>query len=668
MPNPQAGNSLNMTTANPSKPHSRFNLNKKFGLTPVFGRNTPFFGLEVVPGDGPIRILPSCETRSYTLKAPVFGDVKKHVAFYQVPLQCILPFNWEKIVVNPSHGSDVQGSSTSTNIVPCLDGVNCVISDFVGRLVTPFLNDFNTIKATDVSTISPKDYIFRILHFVIKWENFLSHGSLLSHFGIHYGDVFTFYHNIPSEENLKYTFDSYCQYLLSCIENLRFRVTDDDGTSSITGAGAFHIRRVLDFMRTHALPAKITYLGSTSISLPSLSNWNVTHVASVDYTEPLNYGRLCAYQIVNAHYYTNDRIDYIYTADLYRQYIGSFINDSYGASTFTYNGISCQYDFLSGFYFSDIIRTFFDTSITESSESYSIVYPIIFAVFGFNNSLRYLDYFTGARPRNLAISGPNTPTNVAVENNSVDVVNITKSIVAQRFLNAVARVPQNIEDYSEKILGRKPSYDWHNPKYLFSYDMNLFTQEVENTGAGQLSDANSVTSVLRGRSGDLEFTVDIDRHSYIIGIESFDVERFYHSTQDRNTMAIDRFDMFVPELQYIGDQELKRSELIAGSVKDMPFGYTLRDMQFKQLFNDCAGGFVENLPGWLFKFNIDDFNYRDANELQIGPEFIRSKPTELDEFYLSLTGLTLASYFHFIEVWSIRVSADRPMIAAPNIL
>lgn len=135
-------------------------------------------------------------------------------------------------------------------------------------------------------------------------------------------------------------------------------------------------------------------------------------------------------------------------------------------------------------------------------------------------------------------------------------------------------------------------------------------------------------------------------------------------------MAIDRFDMFIPELQYIGDQSLKLSELIAGADKDIPFGYQLKDMQFKQSYDICSGGFVENLPGWLMAFDPRlDYAYSamDSN-IHIGPEFIRSHPTELDRFYLSLTGLTLASYFHFIELWHVKVSANRPMVYAPQIL
>lgn len=677
MPNVQPANPINIETTRAPKNHSNFDLSRYIGLTPRFGVNTAFYSEEVVPDDGPITIEPSCDTRSYTLKAPMFGDIKKHVAFYQVPLQCILPLNWEKIIVNSSKGSDVQGDSASGDLVPALDGVNCVVSNFARRIVNAFDEDFQNLK-TELDEISPIQanadgikYIQHVLHFIVRWEMFFSNGCLLSNLGIHYGHLLQFKYTPSGSSTPTATrsFDYFCQDILSPVERLRFSLTDDDGTSSVSGFGAAHIRKCLDFMRSHSGPFVVS--GISLVNSPTtspLALYSLGDLAGED-TEPLNFGRLVAYQIVNAHYYTNDKIDYIYSADLYRQYIGSLLFPVYDTRYFVYNGLNCQYDWLSGYFLNLVISDLLGL-VYSSDNFWHEVFPYLNAIFGFNYSLRFMDYFVGARPRNLAISGPNTPTNVAVNSdNTVSVINTTKSIVAQRFLNAVARAGQSIENYSSKVLGKYISPDWHNPKFLFDFDVNLFASEIENTGAAQQTQPNSVTSVLRGKAGNLQFTFDIDRHSFIVGIEYFDIRRFYYTTQDRNTMAIDRFDMFVPELQYIGDQELKRSELIAGVEKDVPFGYTLRDMQFKQSFDICSGGFVENLPGWLATFDIDEMTSRQVREnLFISPEFIRSRPSEVDKFYLSLTGLTLASYFHFIELWHVKVSANRPMVYAPQIL
>lgn len=674
MPDYQEGHAINEAHKTPTHNKSRFNLSVKRALTPRFGVNTLFYAKEVLPEDGPITIEPNSNTRSYTLKAPLMGDINKHVSFYQVPLQAILPFNWEKIVKQSDRGTDVQNVESGTGIVSALNGVNCVVSNFPYRLSQRLASDWLVLQTavdetTRQETLSVSDYIKNILHFVIRWEMFFSQGSLLSYCGIHYGNSIEF---INRDTNEVLTFDSMCQKLLASIEPYHFSLIDDGATGSVSkSSGASHVRRCLEFMRQHTGPFIIQNLEETIFDT-EVTWYDISDFDYISYinsnSEPLNYGRLVAYQLVNAHYLTNSKVDYIYNADLYRQYISSVIRSGYGPTVsngrFSYNGIDCPYDWLSGYFFNLELSSFVDSFNYISSDLWSSVLPYFNAIFGWNYSLRFMDYFVGARPRNYAIGN----TSVAVANNSVSVIDTTKGIVKQRYLNAVARVGQTIEDYAKELFGTNMAPDWHDPKYLFSYDEQIYGSEIENTGAGQLSDASSVTSVLRGNSGNHQFTFSIDRHSFIVGIETFDIRRFYFTTQPKTTTAIDRFDMFVPQLQYIGDQPLNLSELLAGSAKDTPFGYQLRDMQYKQEFDDCAGGFVENLPGWLFKFDPAGMTTRARNELTISPEFIRSQPCELDEFYLALTGLTLASYFHFIEVWDIKVSAERPMAYAPEIL
>lgn len=666
----QEGRQINSAVQGPKIPHSHFTLNKRIGITSKFGVNEPIFASELVSDDGPITIEPNCDIRSYTLKAPMIGTIQKHISAYQVPIQSILPLNWDKIVKNPSRGTDVVGETDVQGLVPCLDGVNTVISSFASKLWTAFISDFNAYKSAWPDAPSSgeeniKNFLNHTLWFVLKYELFYSQGSLISRLGAHFGANVHF--NLTGMKD-KLSFDRFCELLLSNVSRYSFGVVDDDASNSVpVNSGVKHVRRVLDFMRSHKGPFRITsptYIGPK----PSFDIENVTcstYVTPND-SEPYNYGRCCAYQLCNAHFFTNGKIDYINTSDLYRQFVSSLISSSYGptSETFDYNGANTQFDYLSGHYISRCFGDFLDIGIVSVDDIFCSYYALMSAIFGFNYSLRYMDYFVGARPKNLAVGD----TSIRVDNNQVQVVDVTKNIVKQRFLNAVARVSNTIEEYSNKILGKRLEYDYHNPKYLFSFDANVFTSEVENTGDAQVTDENSVTAVMRGNFKNHQFTFSVDRHSYVILIEYTDFARFYYTTQDRKTMAIDRFDMFVPELQYVGDQELRRSELLAGANKELPFAYTLRDMQFKQEVDECSGGFVDFLPGWLFKYNPFERYEGDLNNLVISPEFIRSQPTELDDFYLKLSNMSLAGYFHFIEMWDIKISANRPMAYAPQIL
>lgn len=123
--------------------------------------------------------------------------------------------------------------------------------------------------------------------------------------------------------------------------------------------------------------------------------------------------------------------------------------------------------------------------------------------------------------------------------------------------------------------------------------------------------------------------------------------------------------MFNPDFQFIGDQPVYGIELGYGFNAIPPvFAYQSRDEEYKQRFDQASGGFVENLPGWLL---TDDVQAR-VGAAALNPDFIRSYNTELDQFYLALTGYSLGSYWHFTVITDNFVSAKRPMAVDPQIL
>ena len=124
--------------------------------------------------------------------------------------------------------------------------------------------------------------------------------------------------------------------------------------------------------------------------------------------------------------------------------------------------------------------------------------------------------------------------------------------------------------------------------------------------------------------------------------------------------------MFNPDFQYIGDQPVYGVELgypYGSSIPEV-FAYQSRDMEYKQRFDVASGGFIENLPGWIF----DDNDRLALDRGRLDPDFIRSRNTEFDKFFLSLTGYSLGSYFHFICITDNNVNAKRAMAVDPQIL
>lgn len=393
---------------------------------------------------------------------------------------------------------------------------------------------------------------------------------------------------------------------------------------------------------------------------------------------PIDLVYLWSYQLACAHYFTDDTVDYIYSADLFRQYIFSLVsnvNSFYGSAVpyFSWNGQRLSYDYLSSYYFNFLVTRDF-SALQDIYRKPLLQYFL--TLFGYRRSLRFRDYFTGSRTRPLAIPSQGADTDVQVTNNKVSVINITRSIQAQRFLNAVNAARSDWEGYIDAIFHVRPETDMHNPLHLGHTSDGLFAAETENTGDAVFVDKNpggldtrnnSVTAVFRGNSGNFEFSVKCKEQCIIIGVTSYDIKRIYPDIIRRGFFTRDRFDMFLPQMQYIGDQPVYNHELFAGypGAFGSAFSYQFHDMQFKQMVNRCAGAINSRmLPGYCFLMQRPFLGEGD----HISPDFIRARNSELDDFYLSLTSYSLGNYFHFILLQENKCTASRPMTRKPQIL
>lgn len=310
-----------------------------------------------------------------------------------------------------------------------------------------------------------------------------------------------------------------------------------------------------------------------------------------------------------------------------------------------------------------------------SSESDRQLYAYFQQIFGFRRSLRFLDYFTGARSQPLAVAQQTIDINVdgtAGTGYSVSAINVTKGIQAQRLANAVNRFGRKFEDYIAGMSGKKPAPDYHNPFYLAHTSDVVYGQESEFTQGLEYATPQNISSVLRSSGGKYAFQIECDRPSVIIGVAYYDIERFYGRTTERQFFHANRYDMFNKYMQFIGDQPIYRAELgITGNNMipvDGTFAYTNRHMEYKQRYSQCAGGF--NVPStdldlWLYK--TDNYNLNNLTN-HISPSYIRSWNVELDKYYISLSGYSLGTYWHFVVKNINSCEANRPMAYAPSIL
>lgn len=620
------------------------------------------------------------DVNTYTLKAPLLTPITMNRVYTQVPRMAMLPNAWPLIYVNPSIGDDIDASEYGTSVKQ--ESFNTFIYKIGSRLDIAYA--YITSKEAFTKTESCLA-IKQLLEELTINELIFSNGSLVNAMGAHLARLW------PDKNK---SFDRYYDEVIGYIKETwgGFFITIKNKSyvvdfniqqaSDITNTrDVISYKRVLEELRdgetiqiAHFYAKNGSFMSDADINTTmiqfknKLTTQKVFYFANETtyYNKPFDIARLWSYQLSCAEFFTNDKVDYIYSADIFRNYIGTIVREyleafeDVSATYYVWNGQSIEKDWLCANYFTLI------TNLSRTGELYpEILRAYLFALFKYNRSLKYKDYFTGSRTRPVAIGDTNI--NVTV-NDTVEVIDVVKNIQKQRFLNIVNKIPRDLKGYTKGIMGKDVAPDWHNPLFLAKISEAIYGQETENTGEAQLTQPQTRTSVLKNEGNRIQVEFNLDRDSIIVGFVYFDIPRAYSKGVERSFMDVDRYDYFNPYMQYTGDQPVYREEIDASQTGT--FAYQGAYMHMKQQVNDAFGGFIENLQGWTF---LDQYiepklgKESKTNEVQ-GPDFIRSRPSELDRFYISLSGDSLASYFHFIIDIETHYEAVRPMAYKPEIL
>lgn len=634
----QPSKAVNDTQVFVNRNHNTFDLSYFNYKTQRFGQYEPFFVMEGVPGDT-IPLSSSHNVRSLPMSSPFLSSLTLSKDYFMVPMQSILPNSWELIFRNPASGDDVPEDS------------NCVWDIFaLSRLLS--LGSFTNLSHA------------QLLKVAFAAESIFSCGSLLSQLGYNFQDT-----SKPKEESFDFVFNKALQDFLAA--NPSITITFPDGTEKELSLDLVSASSLIDFARQNYI-----YITNCNVEFnyESLLTWyNSKSVMFNDFKDfYLNVSRILAYQLTCKQFYVNSKIDAIYNSQLYRdnyfyllKQLATAISKPLSYESFTVNGINVPYDFFSRHYWDTVVKAAL-SSDTLSSTPESVVDPlcdIIFYIFSFNRVLKFGDYFTSSRTQPLG-TDVNGQMNAPVVGSQVAAIDMSKSIVMQRFLNNVVKIGNDFGEYLRGIFGREPSPDYHFPKFISHQEFDVSGFEVANS-----TDTAQGKMITNLKSGDdkFAFEISVDMPCIILGISNFNCPRLYANARPRFLFHKDRFDMFNPMLQYIGDQPVLVSELNTDNNSSAVFGYQSRNSEYKQCFSVANGGFVYNLPSWT---NVVDFgpDYAAIPSSHQSSEFIRVYPFEFDKFYSILSGYTLASSFHFIVVYNNKVLASRPMAVNPSIL
>lgn len=625
---------------------TKFPMSYDFVNTYRYGHCQPFYYCHTV-GDDNIPLFSEHQLSTHTLASPLRSEVRLNKTYFLIDYKSIYPRNWNLMYVNPNKGDDVP---TDTRLV-------------VSNLISSCYSRLNLIKAAADFTNSVSSDAIRL---ALLLESIFSNGSLFSQFNLHLSDFCRWFSEDDSDNFIPLSFDSWfdTQFVPALIDHdfqfsvngVTYFISTNGKSYQVPNTATYYVtpRRALEIMRSNIFNVVAFDASALQDALKKLEIDNVTNY-------PLNLEILAAYQLGCAQFFTDSNVDYVYSAELYRDAFESLLlslGSSLTSLSFMHNGTRRLYDVLSGKNLNSVLQQFSSTS--AGSEFIQKIYPIFMMLFGHRNSLRFRDYFVGGRVSPLAVGDVAVNTSGA----SVSVVDITRKIQLQRFLNRVNVTRQKIGEYARNVLGLSNADDnsYDIPAWLGTKSLPIHGMEVENTGNEQRNQ-NSVTTLLKASNNVHAFDIDTKRPGIIIGVMWFDVPRIYSKTIDRMHFHQNRFDDYIPEMQFVGDQQIWSRELHHNSPVNGIFAYTLRYMEYKMRMNYAAGGAVDTLKSW---FMITDNSDGNPFLFNIGPDYIRSQPSEFDRFYSQLTGYSLGTHYHFIVKNTNYQEITRDMVLAPE--
>ncbi len=639
--------------------HNTFDMSYFMYKTQHYGTLEPFFVMEGVAGDK-IPLQSSHDVRTFPMSSPFLSKLKLNKDYFMVPMQAILPNSWEYIFKNPSQGDDVP------------DDAYCRIS--LEALFVQILN-FQSRCIDNLTDTTNLNIILRnFLGATLLLDVIFSSGGLLYSLGYNTSRVA----KIQNAVGTVYSFDQFLDVCYNYLDVHSFSLTLDgkvfnyvsDPTKQDNSHTYVSKHQIIDLLRYY-----FPYITDSGISLKSGITPLKFHFLQESFLTDVDLSRVFAYQLACYQYYVNPQVDFIYNSQLWRDNLYTLLDNFYftvsnkhfstNDLSFDLNGVKVFYDFASKHYLNFLNDSISSVPVTLSS--FSSLYSLLSYIFGYNSALKFGDYFTDCRTRPYAPGDMNAP----VVGNNVSAIDITKSISMQRFLNSVVRLGNNFGDYLRGIFGTTPSPDYHFPKFISHQEFDISGFEVANTSESQ----GILVTNLKSQDDKFSFEVEVDMPCILIGISYFIMPSVYSQTIDRHYFHLDRFDMFNPMLQFIGDQPVDYKELTTyyynagGSGSDDTFGYQTRFAEYKQRYSIATGGFSDNLPAWAYV--VDKVIGSERNILPFtkqSPYFIRALSSDFDRFLSGLTGNSLGHDFHFIVVYNNKCVCNRPMEVNPNIL
>lgn len=717
----QRANGLNDPTFSEQQGYFPYDLTHAEYLTPRFGEITPSMNLITNPGDRHM-VYDNLKTVLNMINGNMLSTYNQYVDSFYVPMRCIFPNNFDKLIPKPTKGDDLPNSAYPQ--VPLYTMFyEYLFSSKYDMFIYDFQNNehsgdlsFMASVVTGQETYEPYFYGF-YLGRLVTLATVLSRGQLLDYMGMQFDRQESIYDSSYGNSRFQSLIDRLFSVLAenylenpSGIFGAIYGVPGDIVSDEIklyqykkmfnpTTVSEFR-SCIADILEAGLVPffelsdneEAESFFNASGIKFACTDFMNYVSFIFKDYaTEDfekliididtddnpfsagfVNLSTILAYQVSVAQYFTNDSVDNIFSHDLYMQNLRAVMfPTSSSAAMFTkepvfyYNGVQTEYDYISTGSFRASLITF-DHINTNFSQIgvYMRQHVFMTLMLLLRRSLRYGDYFASARPRMLAVG----QLSINVADSMVSPIDVTKNLLMQRYLNAANYIGMREPNYYASIYGVVPSDLGCAPRFLAHRKIELQNQITNNTADNQ----GRQTTNLVGTSDNNAFDVYIDDIGIILNLVSYDVLPVYTSGIDSVFHLTDRYDYFNPMLQNMGDVPILKSELLGSpQLQTVVFGYTMRNKEYKFKISKAHGAFVNSLPGFLHKYPSYSFLYQDLNNSSletINPDFIRDKPFYFDSIVPQMTGVSPGEYFHFVCACVNQVKSARKIQAQPPVL
>lgn len=231
------------------------------------------------------------------------------------------------------------------------------------------------------------------------------------------------------------------------------------------------------------------------------------------------------------------------------------------------------------------------------------------------------DLWAGAYPHVTIDNSKNLEADLSNATSST-ITDLRRAFKLQEWLEKNARAGSR---YVESILShfgvRSSDARLQRPEYLGGGMSPVMISEVLQTSQTDTTPLADMAGhgLNLGKNGSIgKFC---EEHGYIIGIMSVMPKTSYQQGIPRHFLKEDKFDFFWPEFQHIGEQEIWKAELYAGTnEKKGTFGYIPRYSEYKYIPSSVHGYFKDSLNFWHMGRVF-------SSEPQLNSQFIQSDPT-----------------------------------------